>query len=522
MSCKSYFFSRSLRITHAVTRWKSDIVVNGSYLENCADSRSNSFARTKERKLRPYLKKSVLWVLFLAAAFCPSMIFGQAHDAAGSNFSLTLVGDSIIETPISVRQSEPRFMAAVQAVRNGDAAFTNLELTFPGRNAYPAGKPRNSWISSDPSMLKELQWFGFNLFAAANNHSLDYGIQGLLDTIQVLRQDNAVFAGIGENLGEARAPGYLSTANGRIALIACASTFQEDEPAGAARSDLRGRPGLNPLRHETRYLVNAASLEALEHIKQDLKLGDTQKGSGPTRSVDFSFPASSVYPIHVKFELGEKSGVISTPDPVDLAALTHSIRDAKGMADYVLASIHAHEGAPGPDSREVPAQFLIEFAHAAIDAGADVVVGHGPHVLRGIEVYKGKVIFYSLGNFIFENWLVVPEPSEFYQDFGLGPDALPSELYDARSDHERRDEPANPLIWQSAIAHVQFRDGHPSEVTLTPITLGFGRRRPDRGYPQVPDTAQAAEILSRLQKLSQPFGTKIVIKNDVGIIEIEK
>jgi poly-gamma-glutamate synthesis protein (capsule biosynthesis protein) len=151
-----------------------------------------------------------------------------------------------------------------------------------------------------------------------------------------------------------------------------------------------------------------------------------------------------------------------------------------------------------------------------------VVVGHGPHVLRGIEVYKGKVIFYSLGNFIFENWLVVPEPSEFYQDFGLGPDALPSELYDARSDYERRDEPANPLIWQSAIAHVRFRDGRPAEVILTPITLGFGRKRPDRGYPQVADPALVAEILSRLQKLSQPFGTKIVVKDDVGIIEIEK
>jgi poly-gamma-glutamate synthesis protein (capsule biosynthesis protein) len=502
---------------------KRHIVTQGLCFRNSANLESGSFSKTKQRNLRyNNQQKSFLWALLLAAMLCASVTFGQAPDTSKPDFNLALVGDSIIETPVSVHQNDPRFMAAVQAVRNGDAAFTNLELTFPGRNAYPAGKPRNSWISSDPATLKELQWFGFNLFAAANNHSLDYGIQGLLDTIQVLKQDNAVFAGIGENLGEARAPGYLSTANGRIALVACASTFQDDEPAGAARSDLRGRPGLNPLRHETRYLVNAASLEALEKIKQDLKLGESEKGSEPPRSVDFSFPASSVYPIHVKFELSEKSGVLSTPDPADLAGLTHSIRDAKGMSDYVLASIHAHEGAPGPDSREVPPQFLIEFAHAAIDAGADVVVGHGPHVLRGIEVYKGKVIFYSLGNFIFENWLVVPEPSEFYQDFGLGPDALPSELYDARSDYERRDEPANPLIWQSAIAHVRFRDGRPAEVILTPITLGFGRKRPDRGYPQVADPALVAEILSRLQKLSQPFGTKIVVKDDVGIIEIEK
>jgi poly-gamma-glutamate synthesis protein (capsule biosynthesis protein) len=469
-----------------------------------------------------FVGKGIIGALFLVAALFPASSPAQSHEPLVPDFNLSLVGDSIIETSISVRQNDPRFMAAVKAVRNGDAIFTNLELTFPSRNAYPAGKPRNSWISSDPATLKELQWVGFNIFAAANNHSLDYGIQGLLDTIQVLRQDHAVFAGIGENLGEARAPAYLSTANGRIALIACASTFIDDEPAGAARPDLRGRPGINPLRHETRYLVNAASLKALQQIKQDLKLGKPSQGTEPSQSVDFSFPASSIYPIHVKFELSDKPGIISIPDPSDLAALTHSIRDAKGMADYVLASIHAHEGAPGPDPREVPAQFLIEFAHAAIDAGADVVVGHGPHVLRGIEIYKGKVIFYSLGNFIFENWLVVPNPSEFYQDFGLGPDSLPSELYDARSDHERRDEPANPLIWQTVIAHVQFRNGNPTEVTLTPVTLGFGRKRPDRGFPQVADAVLASEILSRMQKLSQPFGTTIAIKNDVGIIEIEK
>lgn len=71
-------------------------------------------------------------------------------------------------------------------------------------------------------------------------------------TMQVLRQGSAVYAGIGENLGEARAPAYLSTPHGRVALVACAATFQDDAPAGDARSDIHGRPGLNPLRHDTR------------------------------------------------------------------------------------------------------------------------------------------------------------------------------------------------------------------------------------------------------------------------------
>jgi poly-gamma-glutamate synthesis protein (capsule biosynthesis protein) len=111
---------------------------------------------------------------------------------------------------------------------------------------------------------------------------------------------------------------------------------------------------------------------------------------------------------------------VTTPDANDLAAITASIKDAKEMADYVVVSIHSHEGAPGANSLQEPAQFVREFAHAAIDAGADVFVGHGNHALRGIEIYKGKTIFYSLGNFIFENDLVVPQPTEFYQQFGLG------------------------------------------------------------------------------------------------------
>jgi poly-gamma-glutamate synthesis protein (capsule biosynthesis protein) len=177
---------------------------------------------------------------------------------------------------------------------------------------------------------------------------------------------------------------------------------------------------------------------------------------------------------------------------------------------------------PGADPLGTPAQFVVEFAHAAIDAGADLFVASGPHVLRGIEIYKGKPIFYSLGNFIFENWLVVPEPTEFYERFGLGLEALPSEAYEARSDHGRRDEPSNPLYWQSAVAQVLFRDGRPDEVTLTPFTLGFGKRAPDRGYPELADPAAATEILGRLQKLSQPFGTAIAIRNGVGRITIER
>ena len=443
---------------------------------------------------------------------------GQEHAGSPEEFNLTAVGDSEIVTPAVAHQNNPRFMAVAMAVREGDAALTNLEEPYPlSKAAYPAGQPRGQWHTTTPAMLKQLQWIGFNLFGAANNHIMDFGIQGVLDTMQVLKEDGAVYAGIGENLGEARAPAYLSTPHGRVALVTCASTFPEDSAAGAVRSDMEGRPGLSPLHHKAVFRVDAATFQTLQKLNRDLSLRGTEKQSGGSQTATIPFDG-----VPLTFEMSDKPGVTTDPDPKDLAALTHSIRDAREMADYVVASIHTHEGAPGPDPLETPAEFLVKYAHAAIDAGADVFVGSGPHVLRGIEIYKGKVILYSLGNFIFENWLMVPQPTDFYERYGVGPEALPAEAYAARSDHGRRDEPSDPIYWKTAVARVTFRDGRPALVTLTPAVTGFGKKAPDQGYPEVPDLATANQILENLQKISEPFGTKITINNGIGTIKIPK
>lgn len=455
--------------------------------------------------------------LFLFAVTSISVVTwpvnAQEQKAAPPEFNLTLVGDAIIVTPVMVHQSDPQFMGVVNAVHKGDAAAINFEGTFASESAYPIADTGGTWIATDPNRLKDLQGIGFNLFSAANNHSVDFGVRGLLDTIRVFKQGGAVFAGIGENLGQARAPGYLSTPHGRVALLSGATTFSVEGPAGEARPDMRGRPGLSALHHQTVYRVNAATFDALRKLRQDM--GGEQSGTGSPQSLKVPFDSGSV-----TFELSDKPGVITTPDPRDLAEITHSIRDAREMADYVLTFVHAHEQAPG--DVEIPAQFLVGYAHAAIDAGADVFTASGPHVLRGIEIYKGKVIFYSLGNFIFENDLVVPQPTDLYRTFGLGLDALPAEIFDVRSDHDRRNWPAEPRDWQSVVANVVFRNGRPAEINLTPISLGYGETRPNRGIPRLAEPSMATQILERLQKVSQPFGTKIAIKDGIGTITIEK
>lgn len=474
----------------------------------CAPSRS------ARRRIRISL------ITFGTLIFSSSLI-AQEHKGAPGDYSIVLTGDSIIETSAQARQTDPDFMGVVKAVRAGEVAFTNVEEIYPSRNAIPSAVSGNVYIAAPPEMLKELQWVGFNLFGAVNNHSLDYNIGGVLDTLGVFRDAGAVFAGIGETLGEARAPSYLYTAHGRTALIACASTFLEEAPAGDPRPDMRGRPGINPLHHETIYDVTQPQFAMLQQIKNELRLGRAHD-AGPHDVVTFpTIGASFDKYSPVTFRLADTTGVVTKPDPDDLAGITHSVRDARQLADYVVVSIHAHEGVPGPQSGTVPAQFLVDFAHSVIDSGADVFVGHGPLQLRGIEIYKGRPIFYSMGMLFYQNELVKALPKDFYDRFNLGLDARPSEAFAGVPYFKPQSK--TDIHYRSVIARVVFHEGHPARIILTPIELGVGDpvgKLPDVGAPYLASPTVGREILDYLQKLSEPYGTKINIEDGVGIIDI--
>jgi hypothetical protein len=181
-------------------------------------------------------------------------------------------------------------------------------------------------------------------------------------------------------------------------------------------------------------------------------------------------------------------------------------------------SIHAHESAT-PAERGKPAQFTVEFAHAMIDAGADMMIAHGPHVLRGIEVYKGKPIFYSMGNFIFENDLVDLQPADNYEKVELGDGALPADYYNKRARNDTIGFPADRKFWQSAVAEMVFNtDRTLKAVRLHPISLGFGQPRIKRGQPYPAPAAEADQIIKDLQELCQPYGTTVEYKGGVGVL----
>lgn len=439
----------------------------------------------------------------------------QAPAVDATAFSLALAGDSIITRRLSVYTEAP-FLTMIDLIRGADAAFTNLEMLFHDYETYAMNESGGTYMRADPALVKELTWAGFDLVSRANNHTGDYAVDALRLTTKYVAQAGLVQAGVGESLREAREPKFLETAKARVALISVASTFTPHSRAGKSRGDIPARPGLNPLRFTTTYTTTAAGLDRLRAALADAGLAGAGRGAGAGAAGTQGAP-QSLNVLGTRVVAGETPGVRTEPNKEDLEEIAAAVKSAARLADYTIVTVHSHEG---DRNRLVPAQFLVTFAHAMIDAGADVFVGHGPHVLRGIEIYKGKPILYSLGDFIFQNDTLLRLPSENYEQYDLGADGQVADFNDRRSAGDTRGFTADALIWESVVAIPRFKGKQLVELALHPISLGFKKPITDRGRPQLADPALGQKILDDVTKLSEPFGTRIQIRNGVGYVEL--
>jgi poly-gamma-glutamate synthesis protein (capsule biosynthesis protein) len=197
--------------------------------------------------------------------------------------------------------------------------------------------------------------------------------------------------------------------------------------------------------------------------------------------------------------------VRTTANKKDIDGIVRWIKEARGLAELVLVSLHAHEQMP--ENKEIPAEFIPAFAREMIDAGADLVVGHGPHLLRGLELYKGKPIFYSLGNFIGQNELVPKMPADAYERFRADPDLTPGQVYQKRTNNDQGGFPSDRRYWESVLPELTYADGKLTSIDLIPISLGWKEARHKRGRPRLAEGAEAKTILDRFAALSKPFGT---------------
>lgn len=447
------------------------------------------------------LRASILWVALLLVG--PSDLFSQQglpHGDASGEMTLALAGDAIITRQLSVF-GEPEFLALRDLVQGATAAFVNLEILFHNfePDIIPASASGGTYMQADPAIAKELVWMGFDMVSMANNHTGDYGVGGLRSTTRAVEAAGLVHAGTGENLAEARAPGYLETPGGRVALISSASTFPDASRAGPQRKDVRGRPGLSPLRSNRVYQITQEQMDALRSYRE---------GTGSSRGEGERFRLFGE-----TFQVGDEYRSLTTPHEGDLAEIVASVEEAKRQANLVIFSSHSHDRGR---TNNYPGDFIVTLAHAVIDAGADIFLAHGPHVLRGIEIYKGKPIFYSLGDFIFQNETVPRQPADNYERYGLDPEAVAPDFFDARQ--RTGGFPSRPQIWESFLAMVRFQDGELVGVELHPITLGHGLDRPQRGRPLLAKGELAKKIIDETREYSQPFGTEIVFEGGIGVI----
>jgi poly-gamma-glutamate capsule biosynthesis protein CapA/YwtB (metallophosphatase superfamily) len=439
----------------------------------------------------------LLWVLAL-----PGMPPAAAAQATRS-FRFALTGDAIITRRLSVF-NEPEFLGLFELIRKADAAFTNVEMLFHDYEPYPMHESGGTYMRADPALVKELVWAGFDLVGLANNHSGDYGVLGMLLTQKYLREAGLVAAGTGENLAEAREPKYLETAAGRVALISLAATFPAHSAASPPRGAVRGRPGLNPLRFSSTRELPRDQLERLRSVLRES--GVNVPASGDRFQVFGTW-----------FAVGARPAQRSAPDSGDVAEIAAVVRNAARLADHVVVSIHAHEAG---ERNSVPAEFLISFARAMVDAGADLFVGHGPHVLRGIELYKGKPILYSLGDFIFQNETVLRLPEESYAAYDLDPSRGVADFNAARYANDTRGFPVQREIWESVVALPTFEGKRLAALELVPISLGFGTPTTERGRPRLAQGELADKILGDLVERSAPFGTQIEVRNGRGFVRV--
>lgn len=399
-------------------------------------------------------------------------------------------------------------------INQADVKFTNLEVTIHDYEGAPCAFSGGTWAIASPKVLEDIKQYGFNLLGCANNHALDYSQKGLLETCKNLKESNFLFSGIGENLAAASAPTYLECNGGTVALISITTTFHPWWIAGNQRKDIKGRPGVNGLRKHVKNIISEQELQCLKNIARktglnaqynlDVKEGFATEIDGVFKFGEHLFVEGDSHRSEVCIEKRDKNRVFQT------------IKEAKRQADYVIVSIHSHE-MEGED-KSSPPPFIREFSKECVENGANVILGHGPHIVRGIELYKGCPIFYSLGNFIFQNDTVLRQPADFYEKYGLDDNNNSADGYDVRSKNNSIGLGSNPKVWESIIAKWTISNGSLEKIELIPIKLGFEESRGTRGWPRISDDTN---IIKELQRLSLPFDTEISITDGKGLILIK-
>ena len=437
------------------------------------------------------------------------IVFAFAELMAGAVFAkpLTIVaaGDAFMVQKFPESYSIAPEIAAW--IGSGDARFVNFEAVVNDGSCPPAAASGGTWAVMRPDVLPDLLAFGFNGCGTANNHSTDYSAEGLRMTKRALKARGIANAGTGEDLAAASAPAFVDTPNGRVAIISVTATFSPDGRAGLKTTRSPGRPGVNALRHKEKYFVTKEHLATIKEIAAATGINGSRALS---QQDGFTLPdAPGTYVLDkLAFEESATEGKTSSCDARDLKRITGEIAAAKSNAAAVVVFAHSHD-IRGTHYYE-PAAYFEEFCRAAVDAGADAVIGGGTHELKGIEFRKGRPIFYSLGDFVFQNNVTPSVPPDFCEKYSVPLDSDAKTALAARSKGGKVGLHTHRANFLSVLPKIEIENGEVKRVAMLPIELHFGQDWSVNGLPRAASPKDVEDIAKTLSDLSAEYGTKIV------------
>lgn len=254
---------------------------------------------------------------------------------------IVAVGDIVLQFDDPI----PYFTASAPVTQSADVAIGQIEVphtTETAVNALTVPAP-----PAKPEDLEAMSRAGYDIATVAGNHSFDLGERGVLDTLAAARSYGMVTTGTGANIVDAMEPAIVERGGIRIGVLSFNCVGPRESWATSKKA-------------------GAAFVKVLTHYDLD----DLNPGNPPQ--------------------------IYTFADRTSLRRMTDAVASLAADVDVVVVALHKGYG-------HTPARiddYEYEIAHAAIDAGADAVVGHHSHIMRGIEMYQGKPIYHGLGNFV--------------------------------------------------------------------------------------------------------------------------
>ena len=344
-----------------------------------------------------------------------------------ADVSMVFVGDTYVDR----QDPDSAFKPNMRYFQGADILFCNLETVVADEKYVPADDPSDG-PRTDEWMFPAYLRAGFNVMNIANNPAMMHGLAPYQRSLDVLDAAGIAHGGGGRTLAEARMPAIIEKNGTKVAFV-CRTTICAPEDAA------------------------------------------TEKRGGVAR---FRVATAYEFPPRHRPDPGLPPIIHTIPNAEDRAALEEDLRSARAQADFVVASWHwglsPTTGATGALS-----PYQTDMGRACIDAGADLVIGHHPHLLQPIEVYKGRPIVYSLANYVHD-----------------------------RSSMARPGRRFTTMLLRGLV--------HAGKLTELSFVPG---RMEGNGPPAFSAPREAVDIVELMREISAPFGTAFEVgKEDVRVV----